>query len=88
MAMVVALSHTTFVGASQKSQTACRTPQFRLLRISLPIPAAPPDSTAVASSFDPIVVGGEDRSVNSPSTASEEAALLMEAVLSMYPSAE
>ena len=29
-------------------------------------PRCPPDALAAASSLDPVVVGGEDRSVNSP----------------------
>ena len=35
-------------------------------------PRCPPGSMATASSLDPVVVGGEDRSVNSPSAAGEE----------------
>ena len=51
-------------------------------------PLCPPGSSAAASSLDPVVVGGEDRSKNSPSAASEEAALPTEAVLSTDPLAE
>ena len=51
-------------------------------------PHYPPGSTAAASSLDPVVVGGEDRSVNSPSAVGKEAALPMEAVLSTDPPAE
>ena len=38
-------------------------------------PCCPPGGSAAASSLDPIVVSGEDRSVNSPSAAREEAVL-------------
>ena len=47
----------------------------------------PPGST-VASSLDAVIVGGEDRSENSPTAAGEEAVLPTEAVLSTAPSAE
>ena len=51
-------------------------------------PRCPPGSSVVASSLDPVVVCGEDRSENSPSTAGEEAVLPTEAVLPMDPLAE
>ena len=51
-------------------------------------PRCLPSLTAAASSFDPLVVGGEDHSVNSPSAAGEEAALPTEPVLSTDPSTE
>ena len=51
-------------------------------------PCCPPSLSATASSLDLVVVGGEDRSENSPSAASEGVALPMEAVLSTDPSAE
>ena len=38
-------------------------------------PRCPPGASAAASSLDPIVVSGEDRSANSPSAAGEEAVL-------------
>ena len=86
MAMVVALLSTTFEGANQKSRRAYRTPQFRLLWISLLTPAPPPPGVlVVASSLDPVVVNGEDRSANSPSVAGEEVALPTETVLSTSP---
>ena len=51
-------------------------------------PRCPPGSLAAASSLDPVVVGWEDRSKNSPSVADEEVALPTEAVLSTDPLAE
>ena len=51
-------------------------------------PRCPLGSTAAASSLDPVVVGGEDRSVNSPSAAGEEATLPTEAVLLTDPPTE
>ena len=51
-------------------------------------PRCPPGLSAAASSLDPVVVGGEDRSENSPSSVGEEAALPTEAVLSTDPPAE
>ena len=51
-------------------------------------PRCPPSLSATASSLDLVVVGGEDRSENSPSAASEGVALPMEAVLSTDPPAE
>ena len=50
-------------------------------------PRCPPGSTA-ASSLDLIIVGGEDRSENSPSATGEEVVLPTEAILSTAPSAE
>ena len=51
-------------------------------------PHCPPGASAAASSLDPVVVSGEDRSVNSPSAAGEEAAFPTEAVLPTNPLAE
>ena len=51
-------------------------------------PRCPPGASAAASSLDPVLIGGEDRSANSPSTASEEALLPTEVVLSTNPPAE
>ena len=51
-------------------------------------PCCPPGALAAASSLDPVVVNGEDRSTNSPSAAGEEVALPTEAVLPTGPPAE
>ena len=54
-------------------------------------PRCPPGASAVASSLDPVVVSGEDRSANSPSAAGEEAVLPTdqeEAILPTDPLAE
>ena len=51
-------------------------------------PRCPPGALAAASSLDPVVVSGEDRSANSPSAAGEEVALPKEAVLPTGPPAE
>ena len=44
-------------------------------------PRCPPGALAAASSLDPVVVSGEDRSTNSPTATGEEVALSTEAVL-------
>ena len=38
-------------------------------------PRCPPGASVAASALDPIAVGGEDRSENSPTAAGEEAVL-------------
>ena len=63
-------------------------PSFPLTENFFANPRCPSGSTAVASSLDPVVIGGEDRSMNCPSAAGEEAALPTEVVLSTYPSTE
>ena len=48
-------------------------------------PRCPPSVSAAASSLDPIVVSGENRSTNSPFAAGKEVVLPTEAVLPMGP---
>ena len=74
-------------GSKPEIQDGMSNPSVPLTADFFTNPRCPPGSTA-ASSLNPITIGGEDRSENSPSAAGEEAVLPTEAVLSTAPSAE
>ena len=75
-------------GSKPKIQDGMPNPSVLLTTDFFANPRCPLGASADASSLDPIVVSGEDRSANSPSATDEEAVLPTEAVLSTDPLAE